>query len=164
MFLSSVPARGHPDISLSFCILIQKMDILDPSPTYLEYAKANFPHSFQEYIPEFIENFKSPTQYDCVFSCFIMHEIPVRYWEQVIRSVKAALKPGGHLLIVDAQQNNDKAEHQFALDQFADDFYEPYFPEYREKSLEDFFQLHGFNLLRKEEVLFSKSLLFELQR
>lgn len=137
-----------------------KLDILDPSPAYLEYAKKNFAGSFENYIPEFIENFKASKQYECVFSCFIMHEIPVRYWEQVAQSIKGALKPGGHLLIIDAQQLCDKAEHQFALDQFGEDFFEPYFPEYREKSLEDFFTQQGFKLIRKEEVLFSKALLF----
>lgn len=140
-----------------------KLDILDPSPAYLEYAKQNYPGTFQKFIPEFIESFKSNEKYDCIFSTFIMHEIPVRYWESIAESIKNALKQGGHILIVDSQQNHDKAEHQFGLDQFGEDFFEPYFPEYREKSLEDFFVQHGFKLIRSQEVLFSKSLLFQLE-
>lgn len=140
-----------------------KLDILDPSPTYLEYAKINYPDTFEAFIPEFIENFNSNKKYNCIFSTFIMHEIPVLYWDAIAGSIKSALKPGGHLLIVDSQQNHDKAEHQFGLDQFGEDFFEPYFPEYREKSLEDFFALYGFKLIRKQEVLFSKSLLFHLE-
>lgn len=138
-----------------------KLDVLDPSPTYLEYARKHYPETFETLIPEFMENFKSSKKYDCIFSTFIMHEIPVRYWDSIVDSIKDALRSNGHLLIVDSQQNHDKAEHQFGLDQFGEDFFEPYFPEYREKSLEDFFAHHGFKLIRKQEVLFSKSLLFQ---
>jgi SAM-dependent methyltransferase len=137
-----------------------RLDILEPGRDLLSYAKDIYPDSFHRIIPGFMEQFKTSEQYDCIFSCFVMHEIPVEFWDAITRAIKACLRPGGHLLIIDSQQNNDKAEHQFALDQFAEDFYEPYFPEFREKSLEEYFQHQGFQLMLKEEVLFSKALLF----
>lgn len=136
------------------------LDILEPGEKYLDYARENYPNDFNQIIPAFMENFKSSKKYDCIFSCFVMHEIPVRHWDDVIKAIKEALKEGGHVLIVDAQQDVDKAENQFALDLFAEDFYEPYFEEYRKNSLEDYFKKHGFKLLHKNEVLFSKTLLF----
>ncbi len=152
-------ASGHqfkslfPDTSL---------DILEPGAEYLNYARKTYSQTFNQFIPKFMENFKSDKKYDVVFSCFVMHEIPVSYWDTVTTSIKEALKTGGHLLIIDSQQNCDKSAHQFALDQFGEDFYEPYFPEFRERSLEDYFQEKGFRLIRKNEVLFSKTLLFSL--
>lgn len=139
-----------------------KLDLLDPSPAYLEYAQKTYPESFEKVIPEFIENFKSNEKYDCVFSCFVMHEIPVKYWDIIAQVLKQTLNPDGLLLIIDSQQNCDKSEHQFALNQFAEDFFEPYFEEFRQNSLEEYFERQGFKLVAKEEVLFSKSLLFSL--
>jgi SAM-dependent methyltransferase len=136
------------------------LDILEPGENYLKYAKKNYPNDFNQIIPEFMERFKTNKKYDVIFSCFVMHEIPVEFWNDVTKSIKDSLKDGGHLLIIDAQQDIDKPEHQFALDQFAEDFYEPYFAEYRKNCLEDYFQQNGFKLIEKSEVLFSKALLF----
>jgi hypothetical protein len=97
---------------------------------------------------------------DLEFSCFVMHEIPVQHWEGVATALREAPKEEGQLLIIDAQQDIDRVEHQFALNQFAEDFYEPYFPEYRANGLEEYFEGQGFKLLKKTEVLFSKALLF----
>ncbi len=138
------------------------LDILEPSPAYLDYARRTYPHSFNEFIPAFMENFESLKKYDCIFSCFVMHEIPVEFWDLVVQRIKESLKPNGHLFIIDSQQNCDSPDHQFALDQFAEDFYEPYFQEYRENSLEEYFRQKGFKLMVKSEVLFSKTLLFTL--
>lgn len=136
------------------------LDILEPGSGYLDYAQRTYPNSFNRVIPAFFENFKSDKKYEFIFSCFVMHEIPVAYWDGITHSIKDSLKAGGYLFIIDSQQNCDKTKHQFALDQFGEDFYEPYFPEFRERSLEDYFQEQGFKLIRKNEVLFSKTLLF----
>jgi len=136
------------------------LDILEPGKGYLDYAKETYPNDFKEIFCGFMEHFKSSKKYDLIFSCFVMHEIPFEHWDAVIHSIKQGLKEGGHLLIIDAQQDNDRKEHQFALDQFAQDFYEPYFPEYRKNGLENFLTQRGFKMLEKNEVLFSKALLF----
>lgn len=138
------------------------LDILEPSSAYLDFARRTYPQTFNECIPVFMENFKSLKKYDCIFSCFVMHEIPVAFWDLVVQRIKESLKPNGHLFIIDSQQNCDSPAHQFALDQFAEDFYEPYFQEYRENSLEEYFLQKGFKLIVKSEVLFSKTLLFTL--
>lgn len=138
------------------------LDLLEPGKAYLDFAQRNYPHSFANIIPDFMENFRAQKKYDCIFSCFVMHEIPVAYWDNIVQSIKKSLHSNGYLLIVDSQQNGDKSEHQFALDQFEKDFYEPYFKEYREKSLEEYFINQGFKLVVKNEVLFSKSLLFTM--
>lgn len=137
------------------------LDILEPGEEYISYAKKTYPQDFNQIIPAFMENFKTEKKYDIIFSCFVMHEIPVEFWKTVTESIKNSLNKDGYLLIIDAQQDIDKAEHQFALDQFAEDFYEPYFAEYRKNGLEDFFTKNGFKLLQKTEVLFSKALLFQ---
>lgn len=137
-----------------------QLDLLEPGEAYLEYAQEVYPGVFHRVIPEFMERFKTSQKYDCIFSCFVMHEIPTEHWEKVLVSIKESLNLKGHVLIIDAQQDNDKKEHQFALDQFARDFFEPYFSGYRSTPLEDYFESHGFKLIRKEEVLFSKALLF----
>ncbi len=136
------------------------LDILEPGSGYLDYAREKYPTDFNESFCGFMERFRSPKKYDLIFSCFVMHEIPFEYWDDVVHSIKENLKVDGHLLIIDAQQDVDKKEHQFALDQFAEDFYEPYFPEYRRNGLEEYFARKGFKILNKEEVLFSKALLF----
>lgn len=141
-----------------------KLDLLEPGAAYLDHAKAHYPSAFNRLMPEFMERFKAESVYDCVFSCFVMYEIPVAHWEDIAKAIKDALKPGGHLLLIDAQQDNDRPEVQFAIDQFAEDFYEPYFAEYRKTPLETFMTENGFELLKKEEVLFSKALLFRLKR
>lgn len=137
------------------------LDLLEPSKAYLDFARQSYSSKFHEIFPSFIEKFESDKKYDCIFSCFVMHEIPVNIWLQLIDKIKNSLTTDGLLLIIDSQQNNDRPEHQFALDLFAEDFYEPYFVEYRENSLEDFFTHNGFKLLNKEEVLFSKALIFK---
>jgi len=88
-----------------------------------------------------------------------LFEIPVAFWERIANVIKAQLKKAA-FLIVDSQQNCDPSFHQFALDQFAHDFYGPYFDEYPKISLENFSEEQGFSLIYKEHVLFSKSLLF----
>lgn len=140
-----------------------KLDLLEPSPAYLHYAEKTYPGTFEKLIPAFLENFTSKDKYDCIFSCFVMHEIPVKYWDALVENLKQSLRPEGYLLIIDSQQNCDKPEHQFALDQFAEDFFEPYFEEFRMNSLEEYFERQGFELVAKEEVLFSKSLVFSLK-
>jgi len=143
----------YPNVSL---------DLLEPSEAYLKYAQDTYPGLFNATFPEFMENFKPIKKYDCVFSCFVMHEIPVSKWDEITEVIKASLKRDGHLLIIDSQQNCDKKEHQFALDQFEEDFFEPYFKEYRALPLEKYFEKNGFKLINQFEVLFSKALLFSL--
>lgn len=138
------------------------LDILEPSHAYLDYAQRTYPKTFNACIPAFMEKFESNKKYNLIFSCFVMHEIPVAFWDSVVKAIKESLKPDCYLFIIDSQQNCDSPTHQFALDQFAEDFFEPYFQEYREKSLEEYFQQQGFKLISKSEVLFSKTLLFKL--
>jgi len=134
-----------------------RLTLLEPSAAYLEYARETYPGRFEATRVGFAENFDERERYDCVFSCFVLHEIPRRHWEVAIGSMRRALKAGGLLLIVDSRQNGDDPEIEFALDLFEKDFFEPYYGEYRREELASFLERQGFEMLAARNVLFSKS-------
>ena len=138
------------------------LDLLDPSNEYLDYAFDTYPKAFNEKIPIALENFcESHNLYDVIFSCFTMHEIPSDFWKACLDNTHKALKPGGLLLLIDSQQDHDSEKIHFALDDFQNDYYEPYFDDYRVTPLEEFIPSLGFKLVAKKNVLLSKALVFQ---
>ena len=58
-------------------------------------------------------------------------------------------------------QDGDRQDVQFALDDFEQDYYEPYFEKYRKTQLETYIENCGFSLEARNDVLFSKALVFK---
>jgi ubiquinone/menaquinone biosynthesis C-methylase UbiE len=147
---------------------------IDPSESYLRVAARDYPGVYDRFLPVAIESLSEVLtegeQFDLVFGCFTLHEIPARYWEKVFGEFAKRVKPGGHLLILDSQQNDDPLEaegpnsrdsQQFFLDRFQDDFYEPYYPEYRAQSLDAWAARFGFEKVRERSLLLSKAGVFQ---
>ena len=140
---------------------LAKLDILDASEGYLKAAKSLYGDHFNDYICSFIESYQSTKKYDVIYICFTMHEIPVEIWPVVIERIRSLLSDNGHFLVVDAMQDGDRHDVQFTLDDFEQDYYEPYFAKYRKTQLETYIENCGFSLESKNDVLFSKALLFK---
>jgi len=135
-------------------------DILlsDPSVDYLKHAQKKFSHLKFRQQSTFAEDlsFADDHTYDVVFSSFVFHEIPQRYIVEAFSEIRRCLKPGGYVLMLDSSQDHDGEENVFAINQFAENFHEPYFEAYRNTPLEKHFSSHQFEVVYTQMVLFSK--------
>ena len=137
-----------------------ELTLLDPSPSYLSYAQKTYPGCFAALRAGAVEALEDDAAYDVVFSCFTMHEIPQEHWDEVGRRLYRALRPGGHVLIIDSQQESDaeNGANHFALDHFEKEFFEPYFAGYRRANTAELLVRSGFELV-ESRVMLSKAVL-----
>lgn len=99
--------------------------------------------------------FKDAT-FDAVFSCFLFHELPLEIRRQVLADAMRVLKPGGFFGFVDALQEEDRREFNWALQNFPVDFHEPFFKNYIQNPMEGLFKAQGFQDIHTEFGFLSK--------
>lgn len=73
--------------------------------------------------------FKDGT-FDCVYSVYLLHELPKDVREQIVREAFRVLKPGGLLVFADSLQKDDNPELNWALERFPKVYHEPFYKNY----------------------------------
>ncbi|MGB0678763.1 MAG: methyltransferase domain-containing protein [Polyangiales bacterium] len=96
--------------------------------------------------------------FDVVTSTFVMHELPGRVRQQVLRECARVLRPGGSLVLLDAAQAHDGADILDLLRAFPARFHEPFFDRYLDDALEDVCQTVGLRPAPAEDVYVAKLL------
>jgi len=134
---------GTGSLTRSIALAFPKAQItcLDISPHYLKQAqknlsafkRINFVQGMGEDLP-----FKD-CSFDAVFSCYLFHELPEKIRTQVLEEKIRVLKYEGFMAVMDSIQKDDEPELNWALEQFPKDFHEPFYKNYVENKIEDFF-------------------------
>lgn len=97
---------------------------------------------------------------DLVVSSFLLHELPKEIRAQALAEMARVLKPGGLVVIVDSLQKGDRPEWDGLLDLFPHYFHEPYYAEYTQGSLEEWFSAAGLRPVSSENAFLSKVVAF----
>lgn len=137
-----------------------KIVAVDLSAPYLKKAQrtlAGFArHDFVEadgtQLPYLDETF------DAVYSVFLFHELPAAERERMIRENLRVLKKGGFIGLVDSLQLGDAPEFDQALQQFPQEFHEPFYKNYIQKPMRDVFETCGVGQHTSTLGFFSKAL------
>ena len=93
---------------------------------------------------------------DLIVSSFLLHELPKEIRAKAIAEMARVVKPGGLIVIVDSLQKGDRPDWDGLLDLFPHYFHEPYYAEYTEGSLEDWFRTAGLQPVSTELAFLSK--------
>ncbi len=95
--------------------------------------------------------------FDAVFSCFLFHELPSDVRVAMVQEGRRLLKPNGLYGMVDSLQWDDDSEFNWALEQFAKDFHEPFYKDYTQKPLETLLKEAGLTDVQAEIGFLSKA-------
>ena len=96
-------------------------------------------------------------KFDAVFSCFMFHELPLDIRKKIMRESARVTKQGGFIGFVDSLQNDDMKELNWALEQFPQDFHEPFFKNYVMNSMEGILMHTGLEKIQKDIGFLSKA-------
>lgn len=138
-----------------------RITVLDLSYPYLKKAQDNL-HDFDrlDFVQGAAEDlpFKD-SKFDLVYSCFLFHELPIEIRRQVVGESFRVLKEGGFLGFVDSVQKEDAREFEWALEQFPEDFHEPFYENYIMNPMEGLMAYRGFVKVKREQGFFGKAVL-----
>lgn len=151
---------GTGSLTRSVALAFPKAQItcLDISPHYLkesqkklsEFKRINFVQGMAEDL-----TFKDES-FDAVFSCYLFHELPEKIRDEVVAEKYRVLKNGGFMAVVDSIQKDDDPTLNWALEQFPQDFHEPFYKNYVEKKTEDTFLKHRLTEISSEIAFLTK--------
>lgn len=119
-----------------------KITALDLSEPYLKIAQEKLrAYSHLGFLQGDGTNldFKDET-FDAVYSVFLLHELPQKEREQVLREAWRILKPGGVMVFADSLQLDDDHELNWALERFPKIYHEPFYTNYIKNGLKPLFQ------------------------
>jgi ubiquinone/menaquinone biosynthesis C-methylase UbiE len=94
--------------------------------------------------------------FDAVYSAFLFHELPEEIRTKVIEEAFRVLKPNGRFIAVDSLQKGDRPELDIALENFPQEFHEPFYKNYINKPLETFLRKAGLRGVKSDSGFFSK--------
>ncbi|XGC79620.1 methyltransferase domain-containing protein [Bdellovibrio bacteriovorus] len=159
-FLEVAAGTGRLTRFMKLAFPKAKITVLDLSSPYLKKAQENlaefdrldFVQGAAEELP-----FKDGI-FDCVYSCFLFHELPIEIRRQVVAETFRVLKEGGWMGLVDSVQNEDVSHFDWALEQFPVDFHEPFYKNYLLNPMEGLMTYRGFSKLKRDQGFFAKAL------
>lgn len=135
-----------------------KITSTDLSYEYIDYAKQNCvkPNvTFKQMDATKIEG-----KYDCIFHVFLIHELPSKQREEVLKQQITALNDDGLGIIVESLQVGDVEFMDEVLYDFPVYYHEPFFKHYIENSVEAKLKELGAQNIKVTKRLFSKVISF----
>lgn len=100
--------------------------------------------------------------FDCVYSVFLFHELPLEVRRDILKESLRLLKPGGLLVCIDSVQLGDSEAFDPILKDFPRDYHEPFYHNYISTPLETLLKQSGFTQI-KSEVGFSSKVCWALK-
>jgi ubiquinone/menaquinone biosynthesis C-methylase UbiE len=94
--------------------------------------------------------------FDAVYSVFLYHELPMDQRKEVIAESLRVLKPNGFIGLVDSMQKGERKEFDSLLENFPQNYHEPFYRNYIEHPMEELFQSAGVQNVRLGQGYFSK--------
>ena len=94
--------------------------------------------------------------FDAVFSVYLLHELPRREREQVLREAYRVLRPGGTLVFADSLQMDEEPELNWALERFPRVYHEPFYKDYLGDRLEDLMARVTGGKVKSDHAFFTK--------
>lgn len=132
---------------------------LEPSPYLLQLAARENPGV--KLLQGVAESIPMPDHsVDLVTACFVLHEVPPRYGDRILREVHRVLKPGGTLVFIEPSPIQLALSKTQLLKQFglkglyfraiAGHVFEPFLPAWHKRQLDQWLPEHGFQLVEDE--------------
>src|SRR5690349_9613355 len=94
--------------------------------------------------------------FDVVTSVYLFHELPRNARRRVIAEMARVVRPGGLVVIEDSAQRADSPELAAALENFPQDFHEPFFADYLEDDLAAALEGAGLEVTARESHLVAR--------
>src|SRR5262249_12071883 len=93
---------------------------------------------------------------DFIVSSFLLHELPQKVRDAVLRETARVVKRDGLIVIVDSIQKGDQPEWDGLIDLFPHYFHEPYYAEYATGNLAAWSEAAGLQPVASERAFLSK--------
>lgn len=130
----------------------------DLSHEYIDFAKKNKPFKNVEYLQA--DASKGTKKYDCIYNVFLMHELPSKVRETVVKKQIQNIKKGGVGIILESLQVGDIPFLDEVLYDFPKYYHEPFYKHYIEHSIEEQLKSLGAKNIKTQTRLFSKVVSF----
>jgi len=157
-FLELGAGTGRLTRFMSLAFPKARITCVDLSSVYLNQARKKLmPFNRINYIQAAAELLPFKDQsFDVVYSCFLFHELPDDIRQKVLTESYRIARNNSFIGAVDSIQLNDDQDLQWALDQFPQDFHEPFYKNYIQKPLENYWQSVGLKNVQNRIGFLSK--------
>lgn len=112
------------------CVDLSSVYLNQARKKLMQFNRVNYVQAAAEHLP-----FKDQS-FDVVYSCFLFHELPHNIRQDVLTESNRVAKDNSFIGAVDSIQLGDDVDFQWALDQFPQDFHEPFYKNYVQNPLE----------------------------
>ena len=157
-FLEIGAGAGSATRFVRLCFPKAKIVAVDLSDPYLKHAQKKLAG---HYGIDFLcaDGAKLPFkdgEFDAVYSVFLFHELPLSARKEMLLEAKRLLKAGGFLGYVDSLQKGDYPIVDPVLENFPEEFHEPYYRNYLNHSMEKLVAECGFKNIKFDRGFLSK--------
>ena len=157
-FLELGAGTGRLTRFVSLAFPKARITCVDLSSVYLNQARKKLmPFNRVNYIQAAAESLPFKDQsFDVVYSCFLFHELPHDIRQKVLTESYRVAQNNSFIGAVDSIQQNDDLDLQWALEQFPQDFHEPFYKNYIKNPLEADWQSVGLKNVQTKVGFLSK--------
>lgn len=157
-FLEVAAGTGRTSHFVRLAFPKAKIIVSDLSEPYLKVAREKLGRSRRfDFVQSPAERLPFQSgHFDAVYSVFLFHELPHDVREQVFAETARVLRPGGRMVVVDSLQKGDSPELDPLLETFPKNYHEPYYRNYTEHPLQDYFKQSGMIQVAADRGFFSK--------
>jgi ubiquinone/menaquinone biosynthesis C-methylase UbiE len=100
---------------------------------------------------------------DAITSIFMFHELPPKIRRSVVNECARVLKPGGRFVLVDSLQHGDEPDYDGLLENFPQNYHEPYYRNYLKEDFSAIAKDCGLIHVRDTKAFISKVMVFDKQ-